>query len=285
MKKSLLFMSVGVLIAGCTTPRPDALTKDSFDAYLDEQAVSPSAAEGKAKVAVFTSTYDKSDDQTLAALLDSKVAELITSSTGFEIAERATLEALKFEEVFSGTENGAAVPSKSDFILLAKVVSLNRQMFVDFRFYDVKMRKTVLSKNVPLHGRGRDPFEKALGEFAQAFADAYEPKVRVIQTRGDGMVARISRGLSSGVCVGMEVEFYEFEKSSIAGNGRIRDTVGRGGVIECDAGSAWVEIDDFRAPSVKVRPGDYVEIFTDPAQRRSRNIFTRTFGRIRGLFY
>ena len=282
MKISHLSLIPLVTMMGCTIPRPETLVKDNGESYVDQQALSVMGSKSKARVAVFTSTFDKSADQTLSALLDAKIAELITSSTCFEIAERATLENLKFEELFTGAETGASVPTRSDFILLAKVVALNRQMFIDFRFYDAKANKTVLSKNIPVVGRGRDPFERALAEFALAFADMFEPKVSVIQTRGNGMVARISRGSASGVKLGMEVEFYEFEQGT---SPRVRDTVGRGGVFECDSSSAWVEVDDYYMPSVKVRVGDYVEIITDPAQRRSRNVFTRTIGHFKSMFY
>lgn len=280
-----LFAAVPFLVVGCAAPRPEGLAKDTGPAYVDnvEDAARDSAE--KAKVAVFTSTYAEQDDQALAALLDAKIAELLTASTSFEIAERTTLESLKFEEVFSGTDTGAAVPTKSDFILLAKIISgKSVAASVDFRFYDVKARKTVLSKNIPAGGR-RDALDKSLSQFAQSFADAFEKKVRVIQTRGNGMVARISRGLASGVKPGIEVEFYEFDDTSKEpGGGRVRDTVGRGGVLECSKDSAWVEVDDYYLPSVNVRRGDYVEIITDPSQKRSRNVFTRFVARFKALF-
>jgi len=69
-----------------------------------------------------------------------------------------------------------------------------------------------------------------------------------------------------------------------AGGMRVRDTVGRGGVLECNKDSAWVEVDDYYLPSVNVRQGDYVEIITDPSQKRSRNAFTRFLAQIKAWF-
>ena len=286
MKTGRIFiLLISVLFMGCVAPRPDGLVKDSGNAYVDDLGMAPIATGDKAKVAVFTSTYREEENQALVAQLDAKITEMLTSSTSFEIAERTTLEALKFESVFAGTDTGADVPTKSDFILLAKIISgRGVPTSVDFRFYDVKKRKTVLSRSIAAGRRG-DAFEKSLSNFAQSFADTFEQKVRVLQTRGKGMVARISRGLSSGLKPGTEVEFYEFDNTvKDAGGQRIRDTVGRGGVLECSKDSAWVEVDDYYLPSVNVRPGDYVEILTDPTQRRKRNLITRTLSRFKAFF-
>ena len=273
------------LAVGCAAPRPEGLAKDAVTPYVDALGEKDVGTVHKAKVAVFTSTYAEKEDQALAALLDARIAEMLTSSTSFEIAERTTLESLKFESMFAGTDTGAAVPTKSDFVLLAKIISgrgIGRT--VDFRFYDVKERRTVLSKSIAAVGRDAT-FEASLSKFSQSFADAFEQKVRVVQTRGDGMVARISRGLDSGLKTGTEVEFYEFDDTVKTGDGkRVRDTVGRGGVLECSKEFAWVEVDDYYLPSVKVRQGDYVEIITDPSQRRSRNGFTRLLTRIKAFF-
>ena len=285
MKPVAMLLLIPVFVAGCVAPRPEGLVKDSGVPYVDKMEDASTGKAGKAKVAVFTSTYEAAEDQALAALLDAKIAELLTSSSCFEIAERTTLEALKFEDVFSGTDTGAAVPTKSDFILLAKIIS-GRSIgtSVDFRFYEVKARKTVLSRTIAADG-GDDAIGRSLSAFAQAFADAFEEKVRVIQTRGNGMVARISRGLDSGLKPGVEVEFYEFDDTvKNPGGTRVRDTVGRGGVLECSKDSSWVEVDDYYLPSVNVRQGDYVEIIADPAQRRSRNPFTRFLSRVKAYF-
>lgn len=281
----VLALFLPVFVVGCVAPRPESLAKDTGAPYVDKLEDGAVGATSKAKVAVFTSTYAEKEDQSLAVLLDAKIAELLTASSSFEIAERTTLESLKFEEVFSGTDTGAAVPTKSDYILLAKIISgRSVNTSVDFRFYDVKNRKTVLSKIIDANGRG-DALDRSLSEFAQAFADAFEKKVRVVQTRGNGMVARISRGLASGVKPGIEVEFYEFGDTSKDSSGsRARDTVGRGGVLECSKDSAWVEIDDYYLPAVNVRQGDYVEIITDPSQKRSRNILTRFLMRVKAYF-
>ncbi len=285
MKLPCVLSSILLLLAaGCAAPRPDRLVKDVGEPYVDTAAVSRFGDGVKAKVAVFTSTYAEKDDQAIAALLDAKIAELLTASDSFEIAERTTLEALKFESMFSGTDTGANIPTKSDFILLAKIISGRRiGSSVDFRFYDVKARKTILSKSVAIVGRG-DALSRSLSEFAQAFADAFDEKVRVVQTRGKGQVARISRGLDYGLKPGTEVEFYELSGSKAGGGEVIRDTVGRGGVLECTRDLAWVEVDDYYLPSVNVRVGDYVEIITDLSQRRSRNIFTRFISNLRSLF-
>ncbi len=281
----LLVMVIPFLVVGCMAPRPEGLVKDTGAAYVDAREDSAVGSAGKAKVAVFTSTYEAEEDQALAALLDAKIAELLTSSSSFEIAERTTLEALKFEDVLSGTDTGATVPTKSDYILLAKIISgKSIGTSVDFRFYEVKARKTVLSRTIPAVG-GDDAIERSLSGFAQAFADAFEKKVRVIQTRGNGMVARISRGLDSGLKPGVEVEFYEFDDTvNDPGGTRVRDTVGRGGVLECSKDSSWVEVDDYYLPSVSVRQGDYVEIIADPSQRRSRNPFARFISRVKACF-
>lgn len=282
----ILALTPLVLLVGCVAPRPDKLQKDSGTAYVDAQELVEKDVVEKAKVAVLTSTYADRDDQALAALLDAKITELLTSSARFEIAERAALASLKFEEIFTGTDSGVTIPTKSDFVLMAKIVSGSRiGMTIDFRFYEVAARKTIFSRTIPVAGRGRDILARSISEFAQSFADAFEPKVRVLQTRGNGMVARISRGLDAGVRPGMEVEFYEFDETVKGVNGaRVRDTVGRGGVLECNGDTAWVEIDDYQLPSVRVRQGDYVEVMADPAQRRSRNFLTRFISRLSGVF-
>jgi len=159
---------------------------------------------------------------------------------------------------------------------------------VDYRFYEKAGNRVVLTKNLegaspsytkpPRRERNAPPpkidpaqlietdegigkLVEAVQESAKAFAvelgKRYAPAARVVETRGEGKVARITLGTNYGVTDNARVEFFEFVDNSgiVAGATHEPRIVGYGKVIEVDQASAWVEVDSFK--KVKVLKGHY----------------------------
>ena len=148
---------------------------------------------------------------------------------------------------------------------------------VDFRFYEKKTKRTVLTKNIEHTAPGEITSQRspeaiskltvAAQECAKAFAmelgSRYAPPARVVEVRGNGQVAKVTMGSNYGLVKGVKVEFFEYTDNSdvIAGATREPSLVGYGIVLESDLTSAWLEI---LAPiQVIVRRGHYVRITSD----------------------
>ena len=101
--------------------------------------------------------------------------------------------------------------------------------------------------------------EVAAREFCAKIAVKYAPPARVLQTRGNGAVARISIGKNYGVSEGTKVCFFEIiDNSDVGGEKRDQNDIATGTVKRVEAKTAWVEVDN--ADNVNVRKGVYVRV-------------------------
>lgn len=156
---------------------------------------------------------------------------------------------------------------------------------VDFRFYEKKTGRTILVKNIERKAPGtvasvQPPTEnspevsaklKVIAQecskvFAMELGARYAPPARVLETRGDAEVAKISMGTNYGVAKGVKVEFFEYVDNSdiIAGAKREPSPVGYGVVLESEQNTAWVEVLNPR--KVFVKRGHYVKITSDQSK-------------------
>ena len=156
-------------------------------------------------------------------------------------------------------------------------ISYSVSLSVDFRFYELVKKRVILTKNISKAYSGLEQSEimsklalaaqECVKGFSHTLGSKYAPPARVVQTRGNCEVARISMGTNYGLVKGVEVEFYEFIDNSaiIAGATRDKNVVGKGRVLEVDKNSAWVEVYDYE--KVYVKRGHYVAICEDQSNR------------------
>ncbi len=148
---------------------------------------------------------------------------------------------------------------------------------VDFRFYELATKRVIMTKNINKTYEGLEESavmaklalagQECVKGFAQTLGSRFAPPARVIQTRGNCEVARISMGMNYGLVKGVEVDFYEIVDNSaiIAGATRDKNVIGKGRVLEVDKNSAWVEVYDFE--KVHVKRGHYVSVCEDQSNR------------------
>lgn len=155
---------------------------------------------------------------------------------------------------------------------------------VDFRFYELATQKVLVSKDITtksytfsspgatftdqaaIDKRVARVAKEAVKSFAMELGSRYAPKGRVVETRGDCLVAKINQGSNYGIVPGVKVEFYEIVDNSAIDPDLKRDEniVGRGTVFQSDLRSAWVEVEDHE--EVHVKKGDYVKISSDQSK-------------------
>ena len=263
--------------------------------YVDEAGAMEQMEERKDTVAVVVSQGDYAKYSEVAKTIDSQLTEALSAFAFFQVVERSNLSALQQENLFAGEdlEEDLIVPAdymitaKMNAVKVDKVAVQNREgktnysytvsLSVDFRFYEMATRRLILTKNISKDYKGVEESkvlsklalagQECVKGFAQTLGSRFAPPARVVQTRGNCQVARISMGTNYGLVKGVEVEFYEFIDNSaiIAGATRDKNVVGKGRVIEVEAQSAWVEVFDFE--KVHVKRGDYVGIQEDQSNR------------------
>ena len=156
-------------------------------------------------------------------------------------------------------------------------VTCTVSLSVDFRFYELATKRVIMTKNISKEYSGLEESDvmaklslagqECVKGFSQTVGSRFAPPARVLQTRGNCEVARISIGTNYGLVKGVEVEFYEFVDNSaiIAGATRDKNVIGKGRVLEVDKNSAWVEVFDY--DKVHVKRGHYVSVSEDQSNR------------------
>lgn len=162
--------------------------------------------------------------------------------------------------------------------------SVTVSVAVDFRFYEIATQKLLVSKDITtksytftssgttftnqaaIDKRVARVAKEAVKSFAMELGSRYAPRGRVIETRGNCLVAKINQGSNYGIVPGVKVEFYEIVDNSAIDPDLKRDEniVGRGAVFQSDLRSAWIEVDDYK--DVHVKKGDYVKISSDQSK-------------------
>jgi curli biogenesis system outer membrane secretion channel CsgG len=300
------FFGLLVLGSGCVSPNPAglALTERDKQVYLDKGAVERGKGE-KSRVAVIVSQGNYKEAKEAAEALDGTLTGGISGLAFFQLVERSNLGALAQEELLTSLgDGGNSAPDipAADYLITAKINTFRidqaaagimplalpqksgntaEPLFdvavsVDFRFYQIDGKRVILTKNIEKKYPGQDKTSAmskaavAAQECAKAFVSdlgaRYAPPARVLETRGEGQVARVSMGADSGAAKGVKVEFFEYADQSdiIKGAEREPSIVAHGTVIDADTKSAWVEIENYKKAQVK--RGHYVKIRFDQSK-------------------
>lgn len=167
---------------------------------------------------------------------------------------------------------------------VSETSSVTVSVAVDFRFYEIATQRLLVSKDITtksytftssgatftdqaaIDKRVARVAKEAVKSFAMELGARYAPKGRVIETRGNCLVAKINQGSNYGIVPGVKVEFYEIVDNSAIDPDLKRDEniIGRGAVFQSDLRSAWVKVDDYT--DVHVKKGDYVKISSDQSK-------------------
>lgn len=288
---------IAILPIGCaTTPGELEITSRDRQIYTDPTG-GPlvQAEETKLPVAILVSEGGTELDESIYRTLDSSLVNLISEFAFFTLVERSNLAALQKErllETLDSDELSQIDIPEADYLITAKVASAAMESSVisggrfqgvtavDFRFYEKPTDRVVLTRNIEgksagftesQDGPGADAkLAEAAQEAAKAFAvelgTRYAQEARVIETRGEGKVAKISIGSSYGVTKGAKIEFYEYVDNSdvVAGATREPSPVGYGKVLEATDGTSWVEIQNYK--KVNVLRGHYVKFAADQSK-------------------
>ena len=310
--KKLMIPVVGVLlVAGCAAPQPELLGLMERDnaMYVDGGATEQKA-EQKEKVAIYVSQGDYKDYKSVAEAIDAQLTESLSAFAFFDVVERSNIGALQQEKFFTGEDIYEDLIEASDYMVTAKMNSLKVDTYVptaaeqltslsgssaqvrtrvslsvDFRFYELATKRTILTKNITKEYSGLEDAQamsklalaaqECVKGFAHTIGSKFAPPARVVQTRGNCQVARISMGTNYGLVKGVEVEFYEFIDNSaiIAGATRDKNVIAKGRVLETSSNTAWVEVYDYE--KVWVKRGDYVSICEDQSNRMRMSDYLR----------
>ena len=302
-----------ILLAGCAAPRPEALAVMERDsAIYEDKGALQQQKETKEKVAVVVSQGNYKEYGEVAKAIDAQLTEALSAFAFFEVAERSNLSAIQQEKLFGGEDLNDDLVVPADYMITAKMNSVKVDQYVpsatetlsssltssaigprkrvslsvDFRFYEMATKRVILTKNVTKEYSGLEQSDvmsklalagqECVKGFAHTVGSRFAPPARVLQTRGNCEVARISIGTNYGLVKGVEVEFYEFIDNSaiIAGATRDKNVVGKGRVLEVDNTSAWVEVFDY--DKVHVKRGHYVSIVEDQSNRLRAQDLLRT---------
>lgn len=282
------------------TPRDQQVYRDPGAAPLEQQT------EERMSVAILVSEPNDAEGQEITSALDSTLTDAVAGFAFFTIVERSNLGALQREltlETLDSDELAQIEIPTADYLITARIASTKMKpvigprdsyegiVHVDFRFYEKLTDRVVLTKNI----EGRSPHYSAVNygpeavaklaeaaqEAAKAFAvelgHRYAPEARVVETRGEGKVARITIGSNYGLAPDAKVEFYRYVDNSdvIAGAEREPSIIGYGKVIEVDQRTAWVEIK--KHEKANVFRGHYVRVAANQ-EKTSEEKATKGFG-------
>jgi len=301
-----------VLAIGCTAPKPESLVVSERDneTYVDKEAESSSDSPVfKIAIAATAGTFSEFTD--VRDTIDARLVESLSQFAHFQVSEFSRLVELEKVLSVAGEQNvisGWIDADSLDALVVAKVTSVTigrregafivngqRQysfdisLGIDFRMYDKVQRQVVFTKNTLLSKRGlaeanvRQQLNllarECVDEFIKSVGSRFSRPARVLQTRGQGLVARISMGKDHGLVKGAEIEFYEIvDNSAIVANAkRDKSVVGKGSVLEVDVNSAWVEV--YEHTAVRVKRGHYASVVDDAGNRHGLNPFTRFLDR------
>ena len=301
-----------VLVSGCKAPHPESLMISERDneIYLDKEADSSSDSPAY-KIAIAATAGTFADFTDVRDTIDARLVESLSQFSHFQVSEFSRLAELEKVLSVAGEQNaisGWIDADSLDALVVAKVTSVTigrregafivngqRQysfdisLGVDFRMYDKVQHQVVFTKNTSLSKRGlaeanvRQQLNllarECVDDFIKSVGSRFSRPARVLQTRGKGLVARISMGKDHGLVKGTEIEFYEIvDNSAIVTNAkRDKNVVGKGSVLEVDANSAWVEV--YEHSAVRVKRGHYATVVDDAGNRHGLNPVTRFLDR------
>lgn len=297
---------VGLLTVGCSvkpgnlqvTARDQEMYNDAGGGPLVQNK------EAKYPVAILVSSGKDDREKAVYAALDAAVSDNLSKIAFFSVVERSNLGALAKEQNLESLNDADLAKldiPKADYLITAKITSATMakaplsnlsyqgKVQVDYRFYEKAGNRVIVTKNIEGASssyvrveKNQDPapvmagpaatakLVEAAQETAKAFAvelgKRYAPAARVVETRGEGQVARITIGSNYGVAAKSKVEFYEFADNSaiVAGATREPRVIGYGTVVEVADGSAWAEVQDHK--KVKVLRGHYARLASDQSK-------------------
>jgi len=289
MKQVAFGVGVVALFAGCAfNPETMPVGQKDSDVYVDKGAPQSLATkEAKAKVAVITSVGEYKDYKQMAEALDSSLNAKLSGFSFFEVVDRKSQAALIKDSVASGTDTADISVSgvEADFVVIARIASLtvqpttsltstgggySFQVVFDFKWISKATQRVVMTESfkpptrsansqVDLIAALNRAAEIAARDFCAKIATKYAPPARVLQTRGDGAVARISLGKNYGVGEGTKVCFYEIiDNSDVGGEKRDMNDIATGEVKRVEEKYSWVAVDN--ADKTNVRKGVYVRV-------------------------
>ena len=294
MNKIIVAAGMAAMFAGCAfnpESMPIVSPKDTT-VYVDPGAAKTLyTKESKAKVAVVTSlgAYAK-DCKQVGETLDSSLNAKLSGFSFFQVVDRKSQAALIQNAVASGADPAESITGvEADFVVVARIASLNVQahtspqtrkaqastsysadVVFDFRWISVESKRVVMTESIKKSGGyASSPdglvaglgnvAEEAVKEFCAKIAVKYAPPARVLETRGNGMAARISIGSNYGVAEHTDVCFYEIvDNSDVGGAKRDMKDIATGKVKRVEEKSAWVEVKN--AEETNVRKGVYVRV-------------------------
>ncbi len=151
------------------------------------------------------------------------------------------------------------------------------KLSVDFRFYDLEdNNRVILVKNIeksyPQLDAASVPAkigvaaQEAVKGFATELGARFAPPARVVETRGNCQLVRISQGSNYGLVKGTKVEFFIYVDNSaiIANATRDPSLIGKGTVVSSELGTAWIEVENYQ--NVHVMKGHYARINADQSK-------------------
>lgn len=289
---------LGGLVGGCAfTPETMPMGQRDNDVYVDPEAPkSLSQNESRAKVVVVATPGNFKDYKQVAESMDSFLNDRLSSFAFFEMVDRKSGAALVNEQAATA-EDPTAIDFKqveADFMVIARIASLdvtqgqpimdkkgrvvqqagyNVKAQFDFKWLSIESQKVIMTKSIgPCSAYAQDPSgivssvseaaQSAVADFCRVISSKYAPPARVLMTRGNGEAARISIGKNYGLAEGTQIGFFEFvDNSSVGGDRRDRNDIGRGTVKSVDEKSAWVRVHEFE--KANVRKGVYVRVLDE----------------------
>lgn len=285
-----------LMTAGCAfNPESMPIGQKDNTVYVDPGAPKfLTQKEARAKVVVVATPGNYKDYAQVAESLDSSLNEKLSNFAFFEMVDRKSAAAL-INEKAATADDPTAVDFKqvrASFMVIARIAMLevsqgqtisrkgkvqpsgyNVKVQFDFKWLSVESQKVIMTKSItPNSVYAMDPAgvvpavsqaaQDAVAEFCTAISTKYAPPARVLMTRGNGEAARISIGKNYGVAEGTQIGFFEIvDNSSVGGDKRDRNDIGRGTVKAVDEKSAWVRVHEFE--KVNVRKGVYVRVLEE----------------------
>lgn len=263
---------VAILVAQGKSPREQALYR-SLDAALTD------AVSGMA----FFTVVERSNlgalakEQNLESLNDDELGKLDVGKADYLITAQVT----SANVVGSTTSNIIATVAAATVNSAASAMkSYKGKVQVDYRFYEKATNRVILTKSITANSSSSmtasgspsgdqeiaklaDAIQQSAKLFTVELGSRYAPLARVVETRGEGHMARITIGGNYGLNRKAKVQFFEYADNSdiVAGATRDPRIVGYGKVVEVDQDSAWVEVDDYK--EAKVLRGHYVKLVFD----------------------
>ena len=297
-----------LVLGGCRIrPGELAITERDKAVYVDPERKSYAMGEeSQYPLAILVNAGRDETEKAIYAALDAALTDSLSQFTFFTIKERSNLGALQKEmdlESLSSEEISNLNIPEADFLITAKMASTNMkkalfpqdqwngEVSIDYRFYEKAEARLIFSKNIMVlssstssksSGPGAvgclvEAAQKSASEFAVELGKRYAPEAVVVETRGEGRVAKINLGNNYGVAKSAKVEFYEYVDNSAIIPGAVREPspVGYGMVLVAEKDCSWVEILNHK--KVKITRGHYAKLSSDQSKGAKEMLKTMKF--------